>query len=250
MLEVKNLYKSFGSNQVLKGIDIKVDRGEVVAVLGSSGSGKTTMLRCASFLEKADSGEMIFDGSHYEMEKLGRREIHQLRMHMGFVFQSFNLFANRTALGNVMSGLSIARKVPKSEAEKIAMEMLSRVGMLNRADYYPAQLSGGQQQRVAIARAIATNPVVVLFDEPTSALDPELTGEVLDVMKKLAEDGMTMVVVTHEMQFAQEVADKVVFMDKGVVVEEAPAQQFFSAPKQERTLQFLRRTMRDYTYNI
>ena len=184
MLEVKNLYKSFGSNQVLKGIDIKVDRGEVVAVLGSSGSGKTTMLRCASFLEKADSGEMIFDGSHYEMEKLGRREIHQLRMHMGFVFQSFNLFANRTALGNVMSGLSIARKVPKSEAEKIAREMLSRVGMLNRADYYPAQLSGGQQQRVAIARAIATNPVVVLFDEPTSALDPELTGEVLDVMKR------------------------------------------------------------------
>ncbi len=208
MLEVKNLYKSFGSNQVLKGIDIKVDRGEVVAVLGSSGSGKTTMLRCTSFLEKADSGEMIFDGSHYEMEKIGRREIHQLRMHMGFVFQSFNLFANRTALGNVMSGLSIARKVPKSDAEKIAREVLSRVGMLNRADYYPAQLSGGQQQRVAIARAIATNPVVVLFDEPTSALDPELTGEVLDVMKRLAEDGMTMVVVTHEMQFAQEVADR------------------------------------------
>ncbi len=250
MLQIKNLHKTFGSNQVLKGIDFSLNKGEVVAVLGSSGSGKTTMLRCLSFLETADQGELTFDQRKTDMVKVSKREIHNLRMDMGFVFQSFNLFANKTALENVMSGLTIARHVSKSEAEKIAHEMLKKVGMDNRADYYPAQLSGGQQQRVAIARAIATNPKVVLFDEPTSALDPELTGEVLDVMKKLADEGMTMVVVTHEMQFAQDVADRVVFMDKGVVVEEASSQEFFQHPKQERTMQFLRRTLKDYNYYI
>lgn len=250
MLEVKNLHKSFGSNQVLKGIDLKVNKGEVVAVLGSSGSGKTTMLRCISFLEKADAGQLVFDGHSYDLVKISRKEIHETRLQMGFVFQSFNLFSNETALENVMSGLTVARGISKQEAEETAHSMLKKVGMDNRAFYYPAQLSGGQQQRVAIARAIAVNPKVVLFDEPTSALDPELTGEVLDVMKKLADDGMTMVVVTHEMQFAQDVADYVVFMDRGVVVEENTAREFFLNPKKERTLQFLQRTMRDYNYYI
>lgn len=250
MLEVKKLKKSFGANQILKGIDFKVDKGEVVAVLGSSGSGKTTMLRCISFLEHADGGEIIFDEFDYDMMRITKKEIHEIRMHMGFVFQSFNLFANKTALQNVMTGLTIARKMPKSEAEEIAHEMLCKVGMEDRAYYYPAQLSGGQQQRVAIARAIATNPRVVLFDEPTSALDPELTGEVLDVMKKLADDGTTMVVVTHEMQFAQDVADKVVFMDSGNIIEENTAKEFFCDPQTERALQFLRRTIRDYNYYI
>ncbi len=250
MLEVKNLHKTFGTNQVLKGIDFRVDKGEVVAVLGSSGSGKTTMLRCISFLERADQGEIHFDNFHYDVEKITKRQIHEMRMHMGFVFQGFNLFANKTALENVCSGLTIARGEAKEQARTIAMEMLDKVGMANRAHYYPAQLSGGQQQRVAIARAIATNPRVVLFDEPTSALDPELTGEVLDVMKELADEGMTMVVVTHEMDFARDVANRVVFMDQGNVIEEGSAKEFFAHPQQERTLQFLRRTLKDYNYYI
>lgn len=250
MLEVKNLKKTFGTNQILKGIDFRVDKGEVVAVLGSSGSGKTTLLRCISFLERADAGEIVFDEFDYDMVKISKKEIHEIRKHMGFVFQAFNLFANKTALENVMMGLTVARNTPKKEAEEIAYEMLRKVGMEERAFYYPAQLSGGQQQRVAIARAIATNPRIVLFDEPTSALDPELTGEVLDVMKRLADDGTTMVVVTHEMQFAQDVADKVVFMDGGNIIEENNAREFFYNPQKERTLQFLRRTIRDYTYSI
>ena len=243
MLEVNHLYKSFGANQVLKGIDLKVQDGEAVAVIGASGSGKTTMLRCIGFLEEADQGEIHLDEYRFDMVRLQKKHIHQLRMRMGFVFQSFNLFANKTALGNVMSGLTIARNYSKHDAEIKAKEMLEKVGMLDRAWYYPAQLSGGQQQRVAIARAIAADPSVVMFDEPTSALDPELTGEVLDVMKKLAEDGTTMVVVTHEMQFAREAADHVIFMDGGVIVEEGPAEEFFRAPKTERALAFLRRTV-------
>ncbi len=250
MLTVKDLHKSFGSNQVLRGVDFQVDKGEVVAVLGSSGSGKTTLLRCISFLEQADRGKIQFDEFAYDLQHVTKRDIHRMRMEMGFVFQSFNLFANKTALENVMSPLTIARGINKADAEKTAREMLRKVGMSARADYYPAQLSGGQQQRVAIARAIAPGPRVVLFDEPTSALDPELTGEVLDVMKQLAEDGMTMVVVTHEMQFAQDVADRVVFMEQGSVLEENTAKEFFAHPQKDRTLQFLRRTLKDYNYYI
>ena len=250
MIRVKNLHKSFGSNEVLKGIDFEVDNGEVIAVLGSSGSGKTTMLRCMSFLEKADQGEITFDEFHHDMVTISRRDIHKMRMHMGFVFQSFNLFANQTALENVTTGLTVARKIPKPQAQETAHEMLKKVGMEDRALYYPAQLSGGQQQRVAIARAIAANPRVVFFDEPTSALDPELTGEVLDVMKKLADEGTTMVIVTHEMQFAREVADKVVFMDGGSIIEQNGAKEFFESAQQERTLQFLRRSSKDYNYYI
>ncbi len=244
MLGVKNIHKSFGSNQVLKGIDFEVNEGEVIAVIGSSGSGKTTLLRCMAFLEQADDGIFTFDELSKDIRKITKKEIKELRMKMGFVFQSFNLFRNMTALQNVMEGLTTARKIPAEEARKTAMEMLQKVGMVDRADYYPDQLSGGQQQRVAIARALATKPEVILFDEPTSALDPELTGEVLEVMVKLAKEGTTMVVVTHEMEFARNVADRVIFMEDGVVVEEGSADEVLSHPKKEATKRFLRRILR------
>ncbi|MBR4421353.1 MAG: amino acid ABC transporter ATP-binding protein [Erysipelotrichaceae bacterium] len=244
MLGVKNLHKSFGSNQVLKGIDFNVDEGEVIAIIGSSGSGKTTLLRCMAFLEQADDGIYTFDELTKDIRTITRKEIKELRMKMGFVFQSFNLFRNKTALQNIMEGLVVARKMNSEEAKKISLAMLDKVGMSDRADYYPDQLSGGQQQRVAIARALAANPEVILFDEPTSALDPELTGEVLDVMVKLAKEGTTMVIVTHEMEFARNVADRVIFMENGVVVEEGPAEQILTDPKEEATRRFLRRILR------
>ena len=246
MLEVKNIHKKFGSNEVLKGVDFKVEKGSVIAVLGNSGSGKTTLLRCISFLEQADKGEITFDDFHKDITAVTRKEIRQLRMKMGFVFQGYNLFRNKTALDNVLEGLTIARKNSPEEAKKKAMEMLEKVGMADRANFYPDQLSGGQQQRVAIARAIAYNPEVVLFDEPTSALDPRLTSEVLDVMRKLAEEGSTMVVVTHEMDFARKVANWVVYMEDGVIVEEGPSKEFFSQPKSEKTIAFLHMTSSDY----
>ena len=239
MLEIKDLHKSFGNLDVIKGIDFRVDKGEVVAVLGKSGSGKTTLLRCISFLEKAEKGEILFDEFHYDMTKITSREIRKMRLQMGFVFQSYNLFRNMSALENVMEGLVTARGVSKASARETALQMLQKVGLLDRAQYYPDQLSGGQQQRVAIARAIAVNPRIILFDEPTSALDPELTGEVLDVMKKLAEEGSTMVVVTHELGFAREAADRIVFMEDGIIVEENAAKEFFENPREERTKQFL-----------
>lgn len=241
MLEIKGLHKSFANTGVLKGIDFKVDKGEVVAVIGQSGSGKTTLLRCMSFLERADSGYMTFDNCSCDMTTVSQKEIRKLRMHMGFVFQSFNLFSNMTVFQNVMEGLVTARGMEKEKARKKATEVLEKVGMINRAEYYPGELSGGQQQRVAIARSIAPDPEIILFDEPTSALDPELTGEVLDVMKTLAKEGTTMVVVTHEMGFAKEVASRVVFMENGTVVEEGSAGEIFSAPRNERTRQFLSR---------
>jgi L-cystine transport system ATP-binding protein len=245
MLEVKDLHKSFGTNQVLKGIDFSVNEGEVIAVIGSSGSGKTTMLRCLAFLEKADKGTFTFDDFTKDITKVTKKEIKDLRMKMGFVFQSFNLFRNKIALENVMEGLVVARKMPKADAKKISLEMLQRVGMLERQNYYPDQLSGGQQQRVAIARALAANPEIILFDEPTSALDPELTGEVLEVMVKLAKEGTTMVVVTHEMEFARQVADKVIFMEGGVIVEAGTAEEVLTNPKSEKTRHFLRRILRE-----
>lgn len=243
MLEIRNLHKSFDGTGVLAGIDFKVDKGEVVAIIGQSGSGKTTLLRCMSFLEQPDIGEMSFDDINVDMAHVSKADIKKIRMDMGFVFQSFNLFMNMTALENVMEGLVTARKIPKDKAKEIALEHLAKVGMLDRAEFYPGELSGGQQQRVAIARAIAPEPKVILFDEPTSALDPELTGEVLDVMKKLAVEGTTMVVVTHEMSFAREVASRVVFMDGGKVVEQGPPSEVIGNPKEERTRQFLKRTL-------
>ncbi|WP_035769088.1 amino acid ABC transporter ATP-binding protein [Butyrivibrio sp. NC2002] len=241
MLEVQNLYKVFTGSEVLNGIGFKVEKGEVVAIIGQSGSGKTTLLRCISFLEKADSGRIIFDEYENDITKVSKKEIKNLRMRMGFVFQGFNLFSNMTVFENVMEGLVTARKMNKDVAREKTMKVLDKVGMSSYADRYPGELSGGQQQRVAIARAIAPDPEVILFDEPTSALDPELTGEVLEVMKKLAKEGTTMVVVTHEMGFAREVASRVVFMDKGVVVEEGTAKEVIDNPKEERTRQFLKK---------
>lgn len=250
MLEVKNLYCSYGSMEVLKNVDFKVDNGEVVAVIGSSGSGKTTLLRCLSFLNKANSGTIIFDDFEKDITRLKKNDIMKLRSKMGYVFQDFNLFRNMTVRQNILEGLVTARKMDPTEAWKIVNEMLEKVGMSHRAEYYPAQLSGGQQQRAAIARALAYNPEIILFDEPTSALDPELTREVLAVMKRLAKEGTTMVVVTHEMSFAQEVAGRVIFMENGVVVEEGRSSEFFTSPKEESTRRFLRLSMQEQDYVI
>lgn len=239
MLEIKHIRKSFGRNEVLKDVSLNVEKGEVVVILGPSGSGKTTLLRCLNFLEKADSGEITIGDKNVVIQNAGRKDILDLRRKTGFVFQNYNLFANKTALENIMEGLVTARKVPKKDARNIAEETLKWVGLHDKADYYPSQLSGGQQQRVGIARAVALNPEVILFDEPTSALDPELVGEILELIKKVATKGITMIVVTHEMTFAQDVADKVIFMDGGVVVEEGAPKDIFYRPKEERTKQFL-----------
>ncbi len=239
-MEIRKLVKSFGTNTVLHGIDLTVNKGDVVAVLGPSGSGKTTLLRCINFLEKADSGTMIFDGQSYDLGQMRRNQIAEIRQKTAFVFQNYNLFANKTAIDNVTLGLTSARGMEKSKARDIGMEMLEKVGMADRAGYYPIQLSGGQQQRVAIARALAVNPEIIYFDEPTSALDPELIGEVLQVMRQLAREGMTMLVVTHEMNFAQHVSNRVIFMEKGEIVEEGEAGAFFEDPREERTRAFLR----------
>lgn len=243
MLEVIGLQKSFGNNEVLKKIDFRVEKGEVIAIIGPSGSGKTTLLRCISFLEEANAGEMILDEVRFDMASISKKEIISIRKNMGFVFQSFNLFRNMTALQNVMEGLTTARKVNKAEAKEIALNMLVKVGLGEKANFYPDELSGGQQQRVAIARAIATSPEVILFDEPTSALDPELTREVKEVMRKLADEGTTMVVVTHEMDFARETASRVVFMEDGYIVEEGSSKEIFDNPREERTRRFLQNTM-------
>ena len=250
MLYVKVVHKKFGNHEVLKGVDIEVNKGDVVVILGPSGSGKTTLLRCLNFLERADQGTMVFNEMHFKLNNASKGEITRLRKQTAFVFQNYNLFNNKTALQNVTEGLIIGRKIHKEEALRIAKKALDKVGLSERYDYYPSQLSGGQQQRVGIARAMATNPEVILFDEPTSALDPELIGEVLGVMKDLAKEGTTMVVVTHEMSFAQEVANKVIFMDQGIVVEEGAPNEIFVRPKEERTKQFLKRILSDFDYAI
>ena len=240
LLQVENVRKSFGPLEVLKGVSLPVDRGDVVAILGPSGSGKTTLLRCVNFLERADGGTLTFDGERFDLSRLSRRDAACLRRRTAFVFQSYNLFLNKTALENVAEGLITARKIPKPEALDAARRALDKVGMLDRADHYPSQLSGGQQQRAAIARAIAAQPEIIYFDEPTSALDPELTGEVLSVMRQLADEGMTMLVVTHELGFARTVSSRTVFMEGGVVVESGPSRQMFESPREERTRAFLR----------
>lgn len=241
LMSIKNVRKKFGGVEVLKDLNMEIDKGDVVVILGPSGSGKTTFLRCLNFLERADEGQMAFDGMNLDLSKASDKDIAAVRKKTAFVFQGYNLFANKTALENVMLGLTTGRGIAKAEAEKTAREALERVGMSDRADYYPAQLSGGQQQRVGIARAIAVNPDVILFDEPTSALDPELVGEVLKVMRDLAKAGTTMIVVTHEMKFAADVATHVIFMDGGVIVEEGSSEDIFRHPKEERTKQFLHR---------
>lgn len=240
MLEVRDLRKRFGDLTVLDGVSLRVEKGDVTAVIGPSGGGKTTLLRCVNFLEKADGGTPIFDGKSYDLRTVSKRDMAAVRMKTGFVFQSFNLFSNKTAIQNVTEGLIVARKMPKDQANAVAMRALDRVGLRDRADHYPSQLSGGQQQRVAIARAVATNPEIIYFDEPTSALDPELIGEVLAVMRDLAASGMTMLVVTHEMRFAREVSSRVIFMENGGIVEQGESRAFFAAPKEARTQAFLR----------
>ena len=239
MLEVRNVQKSFGGTPVLAGIDLSVRQGDVVAVIGPSGSGKTTFLRCLNYLEKADDGIMTFDGERFSMNHIAKKDIARLRKKTAFVFQSFNLFANKTALQNVTEGLIVGRRMPKAEAIAVGTQALEKVGLSDRCGYYPAQLSGGQQQRVAIARAIAAKPEIIYLDEPTSALDPELTGEVLAVIRALADEGMTMVVVTHEMSFARTVSNRVVFMENGRIVESGDSREFFASPREERTKAFL-----------
>ena len=235
MIEVKNLHKKFGDLEVLKGISDTIDEKEVVCVIGASGSGKSTFLRCINMLEQPDTGEVIVDG-----EVVNKDNINRVRQKMGMVFQNFNLFGHMTTLNNVMLAPMKVKKMPKDEARELSIKILDRVGLSDKLDVYPASLSGGQKQRSAIARALAMEPEYMLFDEPTSALDPEMVGEVLEVMKRLAEDGMSMIIVTHEMGFAREVADRVLFMDGGIILEEGRPQDIFSNPKNERTQQFLK----------
>ncbi len=241
MLQARNIKKSFHQQPVLKNIDLTMEKGDVVVILGPSGSGKTTFLRCLNHLETADEGELELAGEQYNLAAVTKKEVHQLRQKTAFVFQHYNLFRNKTALENVTEGLIYGRSIAKEEALRSSREALAKVGLAEYADYYPHELSGGQQQRVGIARGIALKPEVILFDEPTSALDPELIGEVLAVMKQLADEGVTMIIVTHEMGFAREVASKVVFMDEGEVVESGPPASFFATPKEERTRRFLSR---------
>lgn len=238
MLSIRNLSKRFGDLEVLKDVNMDVEEGEVVCIIGSSGSGKSTLLRCVNFLGKPTSGQIIYDGKDYCEPKV---DYTKYRQEVGMVFQRFNLFANKTVIQNIMFAPRKIKKIPKDEAYATAIELLKKVGLESKANVYPASLSGGQQQRVAIARALAMNPKLLLFDEPTSALDPELVGEVLDVMKQLKKDGMTMLIVTHEMQFARDVSDRVIFMNDGVVAESGTPEEVFEHPKEERTKAFLNR---------
>ena len=252
MIEITDLHKSFGANDVLKGVSFAVERGEAVVVLGPSGSGKSTLLRCINLLEDWQAGDIRIDGESVGYFDGGRRRAWpeanaaKVREQVGLVFQSFNLFPHRTALENVMMGPLHVRRMAKPEARKLAGDLLEKVGLADKADQYPATLSGGQQQRVAIARALAMQPKVMLFDEVTSALDPELVGEVLIVMRRLAEEGMTMIIVTHEIHFARDVSDRIIFMDAGAIVEQGPPAQVLASPASERLKLFLRRYQGDY----
>ena len=238
IIQVKGLKKNFGALQVLKGVDAAIEENEVVCIIGPSGSGKSTFLRCLNRLEEITEGEILIDGVH-----LSKENENEVRTEMGMVFQSFNLFPHMSVLDNVTIGPRKVRGIDRKEAEKKALELLARVGLRDKADGYPSSLSGGQKQRVAIARALAMNPKIILFDEPTSALDPEMVGEVLDVMKRLTHGGMTLVIVTHEMGFAKEVADRVLFMDEGYIIEQGTPDEIFSHPKEERTKNFLSKVL-------
>lgn len=240
MIKVNNLKKKFGKLEVLKNINMEVNKGEIVAILGPSGSGKSTFLRCLNLLETPTSGEVIFDGKNILDKKV---DINKVREDIGMVFQNFNLFNNMSVMDNITLALTKVKKMDKASAEKIGLQLLDRVGLLDKKDVFPAQLSGGQKQRIAIARALAMKPKVMLFDEPTSALDPEMVKEVLDVMKELAKEGTTMVVVTHEIGFAREVATKVIFMDGGYIIEEGTPREVFENTKQPRTKEFLNKVI-------
>lgn len=250
MIQIKGLQKQFGKHEVLKGIDLNIEEGEVVGIIGPSGSGKSTLLRCIDFLEKPDKGYIELDGFSVDVENAKKKDIQYLRQNTAMVFQQFNLFSQKTSTENVMEGLVTVQKISKEKARETAEDFLKKVGLDDRMDYYPRQLSGGQQQRVGIARALALNPKVILFDEPTSALDPEMVGEVLGVIKGAAKEGRTMIIVSHEMSFIREVADKVVFFDNGVIVEQGTPEEVFTHTKNERTKQFLSRFNRGFVYNI
>jgi ABC-type polar amino acid transport system ATPase subunit len=241
MVTIKSLHKKFGENEILKGIDLSIRQGEKVALIGPSGSGKSTFLRCINYLEPPTSGTVMIEDKLFAQpnQKIDEKHVAKLRQEVGMVFQSFNLYPHKTALENVIAALITIRQLPKEQAIQIAEAFLQKVGLANRKDHYPSQLSGGQQQRVAIARALAMEPKVMLFDEATSALDPQLVGEVLQVIRELANEGMTMVLVTHEMKFAREVADRIIFMDGGVIVEEGAPEPFFTNPTHPRTKEFL-----------
>lgn len=240
MIETINLEKTFGNLKVLKGINQKIEDGEVVVIIGPSGSGKSTFLRCLNLLEMPTAGQIFFDGKDITAKDV---DINKIRENMGMVFQNFNLFKNKTVLENIILAPMLVKKVGREEAVEKAEKLLDRVGLLDKMDAYPAQLSGGQSQRIAIVRALAMDPEVLLFDEPTSALDPEMVGEVLSVMKDLAYDGMTMIVVTHEMGFAREVGDRIIFMDEGIVLEEGRAEEIFQNPKNDRLKDFLSKVL-------
>jgi polar amino acid transport system ATP-binding protein len=240
VINVKDLHKSFGKLEILKGIDIEISKGEVVVVIGPSGSGKSTFLRCLNLLERPTSGEILFEGESITAPK---HNINATREKMGMVFQQFNLFPHKTVGQNIALAPQTVKKQPSSEADKVVQDLLQTVGLADKKEVYPNQLSGGQKQRVAIARALAMKPHVMLFDEPTSALDPEMVGEVLEVMKKLADDGMTMVIVTHEMGFAREVGDRIVFMDGGTIIEQGAPAELFGNPKNIRTQDFLSKVL-------
>lgn len=239
MIKVRNLYKSFNGLEVLRGIDLDIKKGEVVVVIGPSGTGKSTLLRCMNFLERPDRGIIQIGNLEVHAEQSTKAQIHQLRMSTSMVFQSYNLYKNKTALENIIEPLIVVKKMDKKQAEKVGMNILNQVGLEDKKDYYPSKLSGGQQQRVGIGRAMAVNPEIMLFDEPTSALDPELVGEVLDVIRNLAKEHTTMIIVTHEMRFARDAADRVIFMDGGKIVEEGTPDEIFSNAKNERTIRFL-----------
>ncbi|MBS6027403.1 MAG: amino acid ABC transporter ATP-binding protein [Haemophilus pittmaniae] len=240
MLQVKNINKTFHANSVLKGIDFSIEKGEVVALIGPSGSGKTTFLRCLNLLERPEQGQLDFADLHIDFaHKINKADELALRRRTSMVFQQYNLFPHRTALENVMEGMVTVQKIAKDKAREKALALLKKVGLSDKAELYPSQLSGGQQQRVGIARALAVEPQLILLDEPTSALDPELVGEVLQTLKLLAQEGWTMIIVTHELNFAKEVADRVILMEQGQIVEQNRASEFFNNPQQERTRQFL-----------
>ncbi|HCT5903738.1 amino acid ABC transporter ATP-binding protein [Klebsiella quasipneumoniae] len=239
MLKIRHLHKSFNGNPVLKDISLEIEQGQVVAIIGPSGSGKSTLLRCINLLEKPESGTLEIAEQVIDARKFTRQQETALRAHTGMVFQHYNLFKNKTALENITEALIIGKKMPKAQANEIGMSLLKRVGLSEKADSYPAMLSGGQQQRVAIARALAVKPKVILFDEPTSALDPELVNEVLQVIRSIVDHQTTLILVTHEMSFARDVADRVIFMADGVIVEDSSAENMFTQPKHERTRKFL-----------
>ena len=250
MIKIEHLAKRFGNNQVLKDISLEVKDGEIVALIGSSGAGKSTLIRCLNYLEKAESGKVTFDDLNIDLAHITKKEIFALRKKSTMVFQNFNLFKNKTVLENVMEGLVVNKIMEPQAAKKKALELLRDVGMEEKAESYPSQLSGGQQQRVGIARALVLDPKVILFDEPTSALDPELVGEVLSVIKKISHEDRTMIIVTHEMNFAADVADRVIFLDKGEIAEQGPAKELLTNPKEERTKKFLSRYLGSEDYVI